>query len=130
MNRLHGRRRGIETLFTSRRARTEFLQRHGIKVGWVSRRPSSARNSVPMIEDRFFSCNTPAERLRRGGHFASNWSEMERRLLCRDDVVDIGVLEKVGLAVAVGDGVAEAKAAADYVTKAMAATAQSARLWK
>ena len=35
-----------------------------------------------------------------------------------DDVVDIGVLDRVGLAVAVGDGVAEAKAAADYVTKA------------
>lgn len=35
-----------------------------------------------------------------------------------DDVVDIAVLNKVGLGVAVGDGVAEAKAAADYVTKA------------
>ncbi|HEY2082879.1 MAG TPA: HAD hydrolase family protein, partial [Verrucomicrobiae bacterium] len=35
-----------------------------------------------------------------------------------DDVVDIGVLNKVGLAVAVGDGVTEAKGAADYVTKA------------
>ena len=35
-----------------------------------------------------------------------------------DDVVDLGVLERAGLAVAVGDAVAEAKAASDYVTKA------------
>jgi len=35
-----------------------------------------------------------------------------------DDVVDIGVLQRVGLAVAVGDAVAETKAASHYVTKA------------
>jgi len=38
---------------------------------------------------------------------------MERRLLCRRRRRGHWCLEKVGLAVAVGDGVAEAKAAAD-----------------
>jgi len=33
-------------------------------------------------------------------------------------VVDVGVLRRAGVGVAVADGVAEAKAAADYVTKA------------
>jgi 3-deoxy-D-manno-octulosonate 8-phosphate phosphatase (KDO 8-P phosphatase) len=35
-----------------------------------------------------------------------------------DDIVDLGVLERAGVAVAVANGVAEARAAADYVTRA------------
>jgi 3-deoxy-D-manno-octulosonate 8-phosphate phosphatase (KDO 8-P phosphatase) len=34
-----------------------------------------------------------------------------------DDIIDLGPLTRAGFAVAVGDGVAEAKAAAHYVTK-------------
>jgi 3-deoxy-D-manno-octulosonate 8-phosphate phosphatase (KDO 8-P phosphatase) len=35
-----------------------------------------------------------------------------------DDIVDLGVLKRAGVAVAVANGVAEARAAADYVTRA------------
>ena len=35
-----------------------------------------------------------------------------------DDIVDLGPLKRAGLAVAVADGVAEAKAAAHFTTKA------------
>ena len=35
-----------------------------------------------------------------------------------DDIVDLGVLKRAGVAVAVANGVAEAQAAADYVTRA------------
>jgi 3-deoxy-D-manno-octulosonate 8-phosphate phosphatase (KDO 8-P phosphatase) len=34
-----------------------------------------------------------------------------------DDIIDLGPLSRAGLAIAVGDGVAEAKAAAHYITK-------------
>ncbi len=35
-----------------------------------------------------------------------------------DDIVDLGVLKRAGVAVAVANGVAEARSAADYVTRA------------
>jgi len=35
-----------------------------------------------------------------------------------DDIIDLGPLTRAGLAVAVGDGVAEARAAAHWVTRA------------
>ena len=35
-----------------------------------------------------------------------------------DDIIDLGVLKRAGLAVAVANGVAEVRAAADYVTQA------------
>ena len=35
-----------------------------------------------------------------------------------DDIVDLGPLKRAGISVAVADGVAEAKAAADFITRA------------
>jgi 3-deoxy-D-manno-octulosonate 8-phosphate phosphatase (KDO 8-P phosphatase) len=47
-----------------------------------------------------------------------------------DDIIDLGPLTRAGLAVAVGDGVAEAKAAAHYVTqKTPAVAARCAKRW-
>ena len=97
----------------------KFLQRNGIRVGWVSRRPSAATR--PRAEDLKIDFLVQLD----GGKVAAvesilrksglNWSQV---CYVGDDIVDLGVMERVGVAVAVGDGVAEAKAAADYVTKA------------
>jgi 3-deoxy-D-manno-octulosonate 8-phosphate phosphatase (KDO 8-P phosphatase) len=97
----------------------KFLQRHGIKVGWVSRRPSIATQQRAddlkidfVVQHNGGKIEGVEAILRQTG---MTWADV---CYVGDDVVDIGVLDKVGLAVAVGDGVTEAKRAADYVTKA------------
>jgi 3-deoxy-D-manno-octulosonate 8-phosphate phosphatase (KDO 8-P phosphatase) len=44
-----------------------------------------------------------------------NWADVS---YVGDDIVDVGVLKRAGFAVAIGSGVAEAKSAAHYITKA------------
>ena len=97
----------------------KFLQRHGVQVGWVSRRPSSAtRQRARNLKIDFLSESDSGKVaaveaiLRRVG---VNWAQV---CYVGDDVVDVEVLQRAGLGVAVADGVAEAKAAADYVTRA------------
>jgi 3-deoxy-D-manno-octulosonate 8-phosphate phosphatase (KDO 8-P phosphatase) len=97
----------------------KFLQRHGIKVGWVSRRPSSAtRQRAEDLKIDFLLQSDSGkveviESILRQTNL--NWEQI---CYVGDDVVDIGALERAGFGVAVADGVAEAKAAADYVTTA------------
>ncbi|HZL43987.1 MAG TPA: HAD hydrolase family protein, partial [Verrucomicrobiae bacterium] len=97
----------------------KMLQHEGIKVGWVSRRPSTAtRQRARDLQIDFLL-------QKDGGKVACvesilrqtglNWTDL---CYVGDDVVDVGVLRRAGVAVAVGDGVSEARAAADYVTKA------------
>jgi 3-deoxy-D-manno-octulosonate 8-phosphate phosphatase (KDO 8-P phosphatase) len=97
----------------------KFLQLHGIKVGWVSRRPSSAtqQRADDLKIDFLVQHNGGKIEGVEGilGQTGRNWTDI---CYVGDDVVDIAVLKKAGLGVAVGDGVAEARAAADYVTKA------------
>jgi 3-deoxy-D-manno-octulosonate 8-phosphate phosphatase (KDO 8-P phosphatase) len=97
----------------------KFLQFSGIKVGWVSRRPSSAtRQRADDLKINFLSQSDSGKVqavesiLKQTG---LNWAAV---CYVGDDVVDLGVMKRAGVAVAVGDGVAEARAAADYVTKA------------
>ena len=96
----------------------KFLQRHGIKVGWVSRRPSSAtQQRADNLRIDFLAqkdggkIDTVEAILQQAG---VDWADV---CYLGDDVVDLGVMRRAGFAVAVGDGVAEAKAAADYVTQ-------------
>ena len=97
----------------------KFLQRHGIKVGWVSRRPSDATQQRAddlkidfLVQHQGGKIEGVETILRQTG---LNWADI---CYVGDDIVDIGVMKRAGLSVAVGDGVTEAKAAADYVTKA------------
>ncbi len=97
----------------------KFLQQHGIKVGWVSRRPSAATQQRAdnlkidfLVQHDGGKIEGVESILRQTG---LKWSDV---CYVGDDVVDIGVLQRVGLAVAVGDAVAETKAASHYVTKA------------
>src|SRR3954465_10752872 len=97
----------------------KFLQRHGIQVGWVSRRPSSATQERAddlkidfLVQHNGGKIEGVEGILRQTG---MKWADV---CFVGDDVVDIGVLNRAGLAVVVGDGTDDTKKSADYVTKA------------
>ncbi|HET7624041.1 MAG TPA: HAD-IIIA family hydrolase [Verrucomicrobiae bacterium] len=97
----------------------KLLQREGIKVGWISRRPSDAtRARAENLKIDFLAQGDSgkieaAERILRETQL--NWADIS---YVGDDIVDVGILKRAGFAVAVGSGVAEAKSAAHYITKA------------
>ena len=97
----------------------KFLQQHGIKVGWVSRRPSKATQQRADDLKIDFLAQRDAGKIEAIEAILSqtglNWPEV---CYVGDDVVDVAALERAGVGVAVADGTAEARAAADYVTKA------------
>ncbi len=97
-----------------------FLRRAGIKVGWVSARPSAvteARAAELGIDfliqqgDRTGKTGAVERLLRRTG---LDWNAV---CFVGDDVVDLGPLRRAGFAVAVADARPEVRAAADYVTR-------------
>ena len=96
-----------------------LARRAGLKVGWVSARPSAAtkmRAKELKIDflvqqgDKFSKTGAVEMLLGREG---LDWSEV---CFVGDDVVDLGPLARAGLGVAVADARPEAKAAADFVT--------------
>lgn len=98
-----------------------FLRRAGLKVGWVSARPS------PVTEAR--AAELGIDFLVQQGDRQSKTGAVEKLLrrtkldwdaVCfvGDDVVDLGPLRWAGLAVAVADARPAVKAAAHYVTRA------------
>jgi len=98
-----------------------FLQRAGLKVGWVSARPSlvtRARAAELGIDflveqgDRVSKTAAVEKLLRRA---KLGWDAV---CFVGDDVVDLGPLTRAGLAVAVADARPDVKAAANYVTRA------------
>jgi 3-deoxy-D-manno-octulosonate 8-phosphate phosphatase (KDO 8-P phosphatase) len=97
----------------------KFLQRHAIQVGWISRRPSGATQQraddlkIDFVVQHQGGKIEGVESILRQTRL--NWADI---CYVGDDIVDIGVMKRAGLGVAVGDGVAEAKVAADYVTRA------------
>jgi 3-deoxy-D-manno-octulosonate 8-phosphate phosphatase (KDO 8-P phosphatase) len=95
------------------------LRRQGLKVGWISNRPSPATTrrakelKIDFLKQEKGSKVRIVESLLAKTGF--RWDEV---CYMGDDIVDLGVLNRVGVAVAVADAVAEARAAADYVTSA------------
>jgi 3-deoxy-D-manno-octulosonate 8-phosphate phosphatase (KDO 8-P phosphatase) len=98
-----------------------FLRRAGLKVGWVSARPSpvtEARAAELGIDflvqqgDRVSKTGAVEKLLRR--------TKLDWEAVCfvGDDVVDLGPLTRAGLAVAVADARPEVKTAAHCVTRA------------
>ena len=94
-------------------------RRQGLKVGWISDRPS------PATARRAKELKIDFLRQQKGGKVCAvdrllaqtgfRWDEV---CYVGDDIVDLGVLKRAGVAVAVANGAAEAQAAADYVTRA------------
>ena len=99
-----------------------LAQRAGLKVGWVSARPSAAT--------KMRAKELKVDFLVQQGDKISKVGAVEK-LLARekldwsgvcfvgDDVVDMGPLALAGFGVAVADARPEAKAAADFVTRAV-----------
>ena len=98
-----------------------LAQRAGLKVGWVSARPSAVTkmrakelNIDFLIQQGDKLSKTGAvERLLTREKL--DWNEV---CFVGDDVVDLGPLARAGLGVAVADARPEVKAAADFVTRA------------
>jgi 3-deoxy-D-manno-octulosonate 8-phosphate phosphatase (KDO 8-P phosphatase) len=95
-----------------------ILREQGTKVGWVSRRYSTATTrraeelKIDFLEQVKGSKVTAVENLLAKTGF--NWDEV---CFMGDDVVDLGVLKRAGVAATVADAIDEAKAASHYVTQ-------------
>jgi len=95
-----------------------LLRRCGIKVGWISSRPSSATKlravelKIDFLVQQKASKVAAAERLLARAGFA--WPQV---CYVGDDIVDLGVMRRAGVAVAVANAVPEARAAAHFVTR-------------
>ena len=98
-----------------------LARRAGLRVGWVSARPSIATKlRADELKIDFL--------VQQGDHTVKaaaveqllaeqklSWAET---CFVGDDIIDLGPLTRAGFAVAVGDGVMEARKAAHYVTRA------------
>jgi 3-deoxy-D-manno-octulosonate 8-phosphate phosphatase (KDO 8-P phosphatase) len=98
-----------------------LLRRAGLKVGWVSARPS-ATTKMRAKELNIDFLVQQGDKLSKTGAVERllarekiRWDEV---CFVGDDVVDLGPLARAGLGVAVADARPEAKAAADFVTRA------------
>jgi 3-deoxy-D-manno-octulosonate 8-phosphate phosphatase (KDO 8-P phosphatase) len=98
-----------------------LLRRAGIKVGWISSRPSPATtlrarelkvSFLVQQKDRLSKARAIEKIL---GREKLTWNDV---CYVGDDIVDLGPLKKAGVGVAVANAVSEAKAAADLVTHA------------
>jgi len=96
-----------------------LLRRAGIKVGWISSRPSPATRlraeelKIDFLVQQKNGKVAAVERILARAGFT--WAQV---CYMGDDVVDLGALKRAGLAVAVANSVAEVRTAAHYVTKA------------
>lgn len=96
-----------------------LLRRCGLKVGWISARPSliTTRRAEELKID-FLSQDKASKVIAAEKILALaglNWSQV---CFVGDDIVDLCLLKRAGVAVAVANAIDEAKAAAHYVTTA------------
>jgi len=95
-----------------------MLRRNEIKTGWISARPSNATKAraadlkIDFLEQPTDGKVAAVEQIL--SRCSLSWAET---CFVGDDVVDIGVFRKVGLAVAVANARREAMAAAHLVTR-------------
>lgn len=96
-----------------------LLQREGVQVGWVSNRPSFATSQRAfdlqvdfLVQAHDGNKVAAVEKILRETGVA--W---EHLCYMGDDIVDLGVLRRCGLAVSVPHALAEAKQSSHYVTE-------------
>ena len=96
-----------------------LLKKHGVRVGWISARPSTVTQQrgdelrIEFVYQVKESKVTTAEQILALTGF--KWEEV---CYMGDDVVDLGVLRRAGVAVAVANAIADVKRIAHYVTTA------------
>ena len=98
-----------------------LFRRAGLKIGWVSSRPSAATG----LRARELKIDFLVQQKDRPGKVASVEKLLKRAGLTwpeacyvGDDIVDLGPLKRAGVGVSVANGTAEVRAAADVVTRA------------
>jgi 3-deoxy-D-manno-octulosonate 8-phosphate phosphatase (KDO 8-P phosphatase) len=98
-----------------------FLRRAGVKTGWVSSRPSPAT----ALRARELKIDFLVQQKDHLGKVTAVENLLHRTKLgwdavcfVGDDVVDLGPLQRAGVAVAVANAVREVKATAHHVTRA------------
>lgn len=97
----------------------KLLQRAGILVGFISSRPSTATSArAAELRIDFLHQEKGSKVAAVESIFANTGLGWEDVCYIGDDVVDLGALRRAGVAVAVANGVAEARKLADYVTRA------------
>ncbi len=98
-----------------------LLQKCGVKVGWVSARPSeSTRQRAEDLKVDFLIQSAESKVLGTQRLLDEHGFAWEDVAFMGDDVVDLGMLRRAGLAISVPDGIAEARTLAHYVTRAAA----------
>ena len=96
-----------------------LLRRAGVKVGWISARPSAATAKraaelqIDFLHQEKASKSVAVEAILKQAGLT--WAQV---CFVGDDIVDLGAMRRAGVAVAVANAIAEAKALADYVTRA------------
>ena len=99
-----------------------LARRAGLKVGWVSARPSLATKlradelKIDFLVQQGDNISKTAAIEQLLAQEKLNWRDV---CFVGDDIIDLGPLTRAGLAVAVGDAVPEAKAAAHFTTRAV-----------
>ncbi len=95
-----------------------LLQGEGIKVGWVSARPSTATRQRAdelkidyLHQDKGRKVDAIENLLQTAG---LSWADT---CYMGDDIVDLGALRRAGMAVAVANAIPEIKKLAHYVTR-------------
>jgi len=96
-----------------------LLRRAGLKVGWISSRPSAAtaRRAKELRID--FLREGKGSKVRAvESLFAQSGFRWDEVCYVGDDLYDLGAMQRAGVAVAVANGVEEVKAVAHYITRA------------
>jgi len=96
-----------------------LIQREGIKVGWVSNRPSFATTQrANDLKIDFLVQAHDGDKVAAVGRILKECGvPWEALCYMGDDIVDLGVLKRAGLSVAVPHALAEVKALCHYVTR-------------
>ena len=96
-----------------------LLQMQGIKVGWVSARPSTATSdrAADLKVDYVLQSSTPKVTLIEG-LLAETGLTWEQISFIGDDVLDLGTLRRAGFSAAPSDAMPEARALAHHVCAA------------
>ena len=96
-----------------------MLRREGIKVGWVSARPSAATTMrAEELKIDFLEQSENGKIVAVQDILARTGLEWKDTCFIGDDIVDLGAMKRAGVAVAVADAIAEAREMAHYVTRA------------
>ena len=96
-----------------------LLRRCGIRVGWISGRCSAATDQRAKELEVDFLYQTHDSKLRAAEEIlAQTGATWDSVCFMGDDLVDLGLLNRAGVAVAVPHAMAEAKSLAHYVTRA------------